>query len=990
MHFPLHEQVDPMPRENKADLPFPILPGGTVTFLFTDIEGSTKLLKRLREQYSTLLDEQRELLRSAFADRGGHVVDARGEEFFIAFPRATDAVAAAVDAQRGLSVHVWPEELDVRVRMGLHTGEPWLAEESYVGMDVHRAARIANVGHGGQVLLSETTAALVMDELPEGVTLLDLGRHRLKDVPRMERIRQVVIEGLPSEFPLLKSLEAQLPEAKKPRHNLPTELTPFIGREDELVEISNNLNDPSVRLLTLIGVGGMGKTRLALHIAADKVDVYPDGVWLVEFARLRDPDLVPQYAAAALGVSAHDAVEGQDVGDVLISYLEDKSLLLLLDNCEHLIEACASLAERLLKECPQVQLLATSRENLGTPGEHTFNVPAMDVPLEIPELRELETCEATRFFIDRAKAALPMFKPTVENTLPIVEICRRLDGIPLAIELAAARVKILAPEQITELLQDRFQLLTGGPRTALPRHQTLQATLEWSYNLLTEPEQTLFSRLSVFSGGWTLEAVDGLLAEDGLSRTDLLELLSNLVDKSLVIVSHRQDEARYGMLETVHQYATELLSTSGETEAYRRRHANYLISLAEEGDPKLRSADQITWLRKFDDEHENFRAALRWTTASDHADDAARLVAALGWFWFLRGYWTDARQWLNTSMDMVSDPEPLLRAKAICRAAGIELIQGNLAGPPELVREALDIFTAHEDIEGMAWCLNLLGQTASFVTDDDVDCIKNLNQSLELFRSLGDNWGMAWSKRYLGQMAEFEGDIDRAFALQEEALKVFKEIGDFWNAAHSRFLIGGTYRDQGDFQKAESAYRESYAMCETIDDHVMGAHALQGMGIAALELERYRDAEVYLQDALEIMERIGDENCTSRANYYLARVALHHRDFDQALAYLRDSMLMYKKLNREAYIAMCLIPCAELTSTIGQHRRAAQLLGAVYSFSFDPLAAFPVSLQEEYQGQVEETRELLGEDEFKRAYNEGTKLTVDEVLACALGADETF
>jgi predicted ATPase/class 3 adenylate cyclase len=952
--------------ETKTDLPFPVLPGGTVTFLFTDIEGSTKLLKRLRDSYSTLLDEHREILRAAFVKWNGHEVDSRGEEFFVAFPRATDAVAAAVTVQRELATHTWPEGVDVQVRIGLHTGEPWVADEGYVGIDVHRAARIANVGHGGQVLLSETTAALVMDELPEGVSLLDLGRHRLKDVRRTERIRQLVIEGLPDEFPPLKSLEAPPPGTppEKRRHNLPAELTPFIGRETELVEIRDLLLDPSIRLLTLVGVGGMGKTRLALRVAADLVDEFPDGVWLVEFARLRDPELVPQHAAAALGVSAHDVAEGQDVGDVLTSYVRDKKLLLLLDNCEHLIEACAELAEMLLRECPDVHLLTTSRENLGTFGEHKFSVPGMDIPLEKSVPQDIETYEATRFFIDRANAASPMFKPSSGNIQPIVDICRRLDGIPLAIELAAARVKILTPEQIAELLQNRFELLTGGPRTALPRHQTLHATLEWSYNLLTEPEQQLFHKLTVFSGGWTLEDVEGLFSDNNIARVDLLELLSNLVDKSLVTVSHRQEANRYGMLETVNQYATELLSASGEIEDFRRRHANYFLSLAEEGDPKLRSADQMEWLKKLDEEHGNFRAALRWATSSNHANDAARLVGALGWFWYLRGYWTDARRWLTTTLDMLSDPEPRLRAKAICRAGGLELIQGNLAGPPDLVREALAIFTDHGDQEGMAWCLNLLGQVSSFANVDIEEGSANLTQSLSLFRSLGDDWGVAWSTRYLGQLAELEDDIERAFTLQEEALKAFEEIGDIWNAAHSLFLIGGTYRDSGDYLAAEKAYLKSYAKSEMINDHVMGAHALQGLGIAAFELGRYQDAEDHLQDALEIMERIGDENCTARVNNYLARVAQQDGDYNLASTYLRESIQGYKKLERYSYIATCLARFAKLAEIGGQFNRAARLLGAVFSFTTGSFGDFPPLSQEEFEGQVEQVRKLMGDEDF--------------------------
>jgi predicted ATPase/class 3 adenylate cyclase len=976
-----------MSSETKTNLPFPFLPGGTVTFLFTDIEGSTKLLKRLRDLYSTLLDEHREILRGAFAKWNGHEVDSRGEEFFVAFPRATDAVAAAVNAQRGLAGHSWPEGEDVRVRIGLHTGEPWVAEEGYVGIDVHRAARIATVGHGGQVLLSETTAALVMEELPEGVNLLDLGRHRLKDVRRTERIRQLVIEGLPNEFPPLKSLEALPPSTagEKRRHNLPAELTPFIGRESELVEIGDMLRDPSIRLLTLVGVGGMGKTRLSLHAASELVEEFPDGVWLVEFAKLRDPELVPQHTAAVLGVSAQEAEEGRDVGDVLTSYLRDKKLLMLLDNCEHLIEACAGLAKNLLRECPEVQLIATSRENLGIPGEKSFVVPSMDVPPETSIPQEIETYEATRFFVDRAVAALPIFQPTSDNSASIANICRRLDGIPLAIELAAARLKILAPEQIEDLLQDRFRLLTGGPRTALERHQTLRATMDWSYDLLTEPEQSLLTRLSVFAGGWTLEDAEGLIQDDLGTRTDILDLLSNLVDKSLVIVDHKHRPARYGMLETVHQFTAEMLAASGDADEFRRRHANLFIKLAEEADPKLRGADQLEWLEILEDEHENLRASLGWLIASDHANDAARLVGALGWFWFIRGYWEEAWRWLTMSLDMATDAEPRLRAKAIYRAGGLEVIRGNLTGPLDLVKEALDICTDIGDEEGMAWCFNLLGQATTFNRLDLDEGTANLTKSKELYRSLGDEWGVAWSIRYLGQIAEIEEDIDRSVALQEEALQLFEDLGDVWNVAHSLFLLGSTLRDQGDYHKAKKVYLESYSNCELVEDNVMAAHALLGLGIVALEMEHYQEADEHLRDALDVLQRIGDETCASRSLGRLARVAQYDGDYEQAAEFLRGSLLGFAKLDRKDEISRCLAQFAALAEIAGLNNRAARLLGAALSSGAGSQIWLPPLLRDEFEGQVDGLREAMGEEVFERAYAEGAAMSLNEATAYALG-----
>lgn len=965
-----------------TNLPFTHLPEGTVTFLFTDIEGSTRLLKRLREAYAQVLKDQRALLQESFSKHGGQVVDTRGEEFFVAFQRATDSVAAAVEAQRELAKYDWPEDIQLRVRMGIHTGEPWVQEDGYVGMDVHRAARIANLGHGGQVLLSETTTALVIDDLPEGVNLEDLGRHRMKDVPRMEQIHQLAIDGLPHEFPPLKSLEAELPDTYRgPNHNLPAELTPFIGREDELLTIQSMLRDPSHRLVTLLGVGGMGKTRLALQAAGNMIDQFSDGIWLVEFAKLRDAELVPQHTAAVFDVSAQEAEEGRTVGDVLVSFLRDRELLLVLDNCEHLINACAEFSEFLLKQCPTLKILATSRENLGLASEHTLIVPAMDVPEVSFPLEEMQGYEAMRFFEDRARAALPMFKIIPENANAVVEICRRLDGIPLAIELAAARVKILSPDQITTLLEDRFTLLRGGSRTSMKRHQALQATLEWSYNLLTDTEQHVFTRLAVFAGGWTLEAVEGLLGDDISAEATIFELMSSFVDKSLVTVSHSNGAPRYGMLETVQQYASELLASSGEETEFHQRHAHYFIALAERADPELRSANQMKWLNLLNDEHENFRAALRWLTSADQANDAARLVAALGWFWFLRGYWVESWRWLTAVLDMVSDPEPRLRARAICRAGGLQIIQGNLAGPPDLVKEAYEILSEHNDVEGMAWCLNLFGQLSTFFPRNVEDGIRNLEKSIELFQSLNDEWGVAWSKRYLGQLAEFNQDLDLALALREETVNSFKEIGDHWNAAHSLVDIGGFHRLHNEFTKSEKAYRESYEICGLIGDAVMGVHALQGLGFVDFELGRQDEAKDKLLRALEVLQKIGDENCEYRALYYLARVAVEQGDLQLAENYLRESLIGYRKLDRILNVRINIALYARLADLAGEPMKAAKLLGAALNPEDTPLDVGRQRFLEEFDAQIESLEQQLGKEAFEKLFAEGAEIELDQVVA---------
>ncbi|MBI4672103.1 MAG: adenylate/guanylate cyclase domain-containing protein, partial [Chloroflexi bacterium] len=482
------------------------LPSGTVTLLFTDIEGSTQLLQRLGERYAAVLSAHHELLRACFEQNDGRVVDTQGDSFFVVFPRAVDAVNAAVQAQRALAARAWGEGIRVRVRMGLHTGEPLVQDTRYVGIDVHRASRIGAAGHGGQILLSETTYALVKNDLRQDVRVRDLGEHRLKDLPAPAPLFQIVCADLPSDFPPLKTLAAR-------PNNLPVPLSSFIGRERELDELASLVH--TTRLMTLIGAGGAGKTRLALAHAEKMLDTFSDGVWFVELARLTDAALIPQTIAATLGVRD----ESGNLAQTLTNYLQRKQLLLVFDNCEHLIDAAAQWADMFLRAAPQLKILATSREALNISGEHVFHVPSLPLPQAdgASTLDALMQSDAARLFIERAIAATTDFQVTEKNAPFIVQICRRLDGIPLALELAAARVKALSVEQIAARLDDVFRLLSGGSRTAMPRQQTLAAAIDWSYNLLSRAERALLQRLSVFAGGWTLEAAEQVCADENLA-----------------------------------------------------------------------------------------------------------------------------------------------------------------------------------------------------------------------------------------------------------------------------------------------------------------------------------------------------------------------------------------------------------------------------------------------------------------------------------------
>jgi len=539
------------------------LPRGIVTFLFTDIEASTKLWESAPEQMRVALQRHHAILQEAIASKGGTVFQIIGDAFCIAFPTAPSAISAAVTAQHALYQEPWDLPFPIRVRMGIHTGETERTSTNspsggYASNPtLNRVARILKAGHGGQVLLSHVTKQLIEDSLPANMGLRDMGEHHLKNLTRSEHLHQLNIAGLPSDFPPLNPLASH-------RHNLPVQLTSFIGREKEILEVIHLLE--KTRMVTLIGAGGTGKTRLSIQVANDVLDQYPDGVWLVELAPILDALLIPRTIAIAIGLRDEPQ---RPVIDMLLlcDYLRDKELLLILDNCEHLVEACAQLADWLLHACPQIRILASSREALGMSGERLYLVPSLQLPdLQNPlTVESLSQSEAVRLFTERALAATQNFRLTDENISSVAQICHRLDGMPLAIELAAGKIRALSAQQIAQRLDDRFRLLTGGSRTALPRHQTLQSAIEWSYNLLSPSEQTLFRRLPVFVNGWTLEAAESVCSDEDtmtkatLKREDILELLAQLVNKSLVMTEEAHGEIRYHMLETIRQFGSNKL-----------------------------------------------------------------------------------------------------------------------------------------------------------------------------------------------------------------------------------------------------------------------------------------------------------------------------------------------------------------------------------------------------------------------------------------------
>jgi predicted ATPase/class 3 adenylate cyclase len=735
------------------------LPTGTVTFLFTDVEGSTELLARVGSaEYAELLEEHRRLLRAAFAGAGGLEVDTQGDAFFVAFPSATGAVQAAARVQRETA------ETPLAVRIGIHTGEPAVGPTGYVGLDVPRSARICAAGHGGQILISQSTRELVEDELPDGTALRDLGEHRLKDLERPQRLSQLLIEGLPTDFPALRTLE------NRPT-NLAVQPTPLIGREREVAAVVERLRREDVRLLTLTGPGGTGKTRLGLQAAAELVEDFPHGVFFVALAPIADPELVLPTIAQTLGLRESGAVP---LTESLGHFLAHKRVLLLVDNLEHLIEAAPALAE-LLATAPQLKVLVTSRIPAHLSGEHEYPVLPLNLPdpAHLPDVSSLSQYEAVALFIGRARATKPDFTVNNTNAPAVAEICVRLDGLPLAIELAAARTKLLPPQALLDRLTRSLDLLTGGARDMPARQQTLRATIDWSYHLLGTDEQTLFARLAVFAGGCTLPAAEAVCGGEAL-----LAGLSTLVDNNMLRQEEQPDgEPRFTMLETIRTYALERLKAGGEADAITQRHAEHFLAVAEQIEPAWKTGDVDLLLLERD--HDNFRTALAELLRRDDKLTFVRLLDGLLVFLIRRSHFREGARWSDEALRMVADLPTSLQSRAWFGSALFATRQNNLPRARELAEEALAASRRAGDRDGEAWSIRQLGLVAELRVD--LDAAELLyEQADELFRDLDESRGLQMVADSRATVALERGDYARARLLLEENVARYRKLG--WEA----------------------------------------------------------------------------------------------------------------------------------------------------------------------------------------------------------------
>ena len=831
------------------------LPAGTVTFLFTDIEGSTALITRLGSAYEELLEVHRGILRAAFEAAGGVEVQTEGDAFFVVFASAGAAAAACIAAQRGLWTYPWPADSPVRVRMGLHTGEATpTMDGDYTSLEVHRAARIAAAGHGGQVLVSETTRTLLEGRLPADVTIRDLGEHRLKDL-RPERLSQLEAAGLPVDFPPIRSLD------RRP-NNLPTQLTSFVGRDRDLAA-TQLLLDAS-RLLTLTGPGGIGKTRLALQLAAAAADGYPDGVWFVPLEPLREAELVPGAIAHVVGLADSGV---RPAAELLVEHLAARTCLLVLDNFEQVI-AAAPLVAQLLRACPDLTIVATSRGALHVSGEQEYAVPGLPTPPDSRHLSTLEVAqlpadvragdpatlgqyEAVRLFVARAVAVRADFRVTNENAPAVAGICAALQGLPLAIELAAARVKVLTPDAILDRLEHRLELLASASRDLPERQRTLRGAIAWSYDLLDDAGRRLLARLSVFVGGCDLPMIERVCDPDGELGIDLLDVLVALVDQSLVRSDDVAGVPRFALLDTIRTYGAERLDASGEGAVVRARHLAAYLELAERAASELSGPSQRTWLDRLEADADNFRAALDRAEAIPDPEAAARLGFALWRFWQQRGYLREARRRLTALEAHGWDLAPKTHARLLEALAGVAYWQADFEASRPWYEAALEIWRTLGDRREIANGLYNLGSS-------NIPALRRGGDSRDT-----ETWRRART------------DLD-------EALENYEAIGDRLGQGNVLWGIGGLYYFASEVAEAEGWYVRSLEHFRAAGNRTMEAWALHMLGSAVLKQGRTDSAADMLRHALRHFHEAGDLSGITMVVDDLSAVAVTEGDLPRA------------------------------------------------------------------------------------------------------------
>ncbi len=911
------------PPDRAAVLATALPPSGTLTLLITDVEGSTRLWEEHSESMAMALRRHDELVRGAIEESGGYVFKAVGDGFCATFPTAGDAVTAAAKAQRELRAEAWPSPVEIRVRMAVHTGSCEERDGDYFGPTVNRTARLNTTAHGGQVVVSNVTREL----LGEIVALRDLGLHRLKDLSQPEHIFQLVIPGLETEFPPLRSLDN--PELD---NNLPIQLTSFVGRQREVAEVCDLVE--ANRLVTLTGAGGAGKTRLALAVAAELIDGSRDGVWFVDLAPLTDSHLVPGVVAAALGVRDEP---GHPIVDTLLETLRLRRLLIVLDNCEHLIDACVKLIDQLLNWCPDIHVLATSREALALGGERLYRVPPLALPKDGDGVR---SSEAVSLFVERARDQQPEFLLDDANAGVVAELCRRLDGMPLAIELACARLRSMALENIQTRLDQRFRLLTGGSRTALPRQQTLHALIDWSYDLLSEPERVVLERLSVFAGSFDLGAAEAVVETEEIDAFDVGEILGSLVDKSLVQPEYSPTGLRYGLLETIRAYASErLASRPGDAERdVSSAHAHYFLGFAANAATHLHGHDQLEWLDRLDAEHDNLRVAMDTLGGDASPDGALRLAVALGWFWDIR----HPREGSETLAELLertarSDVDRLLLGSALIVMSRVTLDRG--------ARPHLD---------------------QALTIADEVHSIELRAEALTLY---------AWE-------ATQTGDLKTVDAVSDEALDLSRKTGDGHLVARALVCKAWADIDHLRLPEARTHLTEALHLTRESGDRNEEGLVHGNLGVTEMYAKNYADAEEHWRDCLVIGEELGDSDRKFQVHLNLAVIQLMRGNQSEAREHLLLAM-SHVETTTSRSLTYALLSTSLWAARANAYEEAAALLGAS-DVARNSLEIRWEDVDAELRDEVISQLHSSMGDAFERAIQAGRRLNATDAVELGL------
>jgi predicted ATPase/class 3 adenylate cyclase len=976
-----------------------------LAFLFTDIEGSTNLLRDLGVRYRTVLLDHRSLLRTAFERFGGRMLGSEGDSLFAAFPNPKDALLAAADGQLLLSEATWPDGIALKVRMGIHIGDVIVEEDEYVGLAIHQAARISNAAHGDQILLSEATQLAAADALPGDIQLEPVGQFRLKDFPEPQRLFQLHHPRLPSDFPAPRT-------AGGPTHNLPRTFTSFIGRDSELKDLIDLLRANS--LITLTGPGGCGKTRMAIEAASASLSLRPDGIWFVDLAPVSDPGLVLATAAEAMNLTE---THRDDLDGATIGFLSRGSPLVILDNCEHLIGTCSELVERWLASCPSMTILVTAREPLGIAGEIIRRVPGLDVGRDGDAARP---SEAAQLFVDRASAHDPEFEPTGDELELIAQLTRRLDGIPLAVEMAAGLIGALDVREIVSRLDDRFRLLTGGSGRTLGRQQTLLATVEWSHDLLRPAEQMLLRRLATMSGSFSLDAVEAICAGDGLDRTEMVQLLRRLVATSWLIKERGATHTRFRMLETSRQYALERLVASSEAERSRDRHTEWFLEFAETAAGLLLGGpEQASWFDRVELELDNLRTALAWSLGEGDATVALRISTALTRFWEVRGHWTEALRWFEQALERASGAPAGLRAPALVSASFMAFYRGNLDVARALAGEGLAAAREVGDEVSEARGMRFLAVTEQRSGNEGM-ALDLADRAVALSRETGVGADLAFALQVQGRLTS---DPREAGVIFSEGLSVARAAEDGVSQIYLLYALGQLAIRTQEEAEARDHFNEALGIAHRLRERWMAMNVLVALSRVSEEIDagsaveemigllrqignrlmliRWLRQLAYLRrmegdvvgarrsvdEALSVIEQEGTDEARALGHFILAgELDEAEGDHRSALREFQAGVRLAHHLGSKWETTFGLGGIGRELALVGDHARAATVLGAAEAHR-EMVGMQPARRRAEVLRQTaQEVAQVLGDADFGRLWELGRQMSLEDVVALAMQA----